>query len=275
MKRRTYSELVGIVRERNRPSGGIRSVVEVIRSACIGKESVGLEIGCNTGFAAANLSAISKCRMYGIDLISESLAEAKNYAECLGVGANTDFTKMDVSDLKFEDNTFDFVWLSNVISFIEDKERALSECLRVLKNNGTLITIPIYYIRTPPESLVKEISEAIDVAVRVHSKEFWQSFFTNKAKDIGYNLYKYWDKDFIYEDKSDSSIQAWCEEILSRDHLKLYNIKIRQRIHEDYMSYMKLFNHNLQYCGFSIMLFQKRLYEEEPELFYSYEVNIV
>ena len=54
-----YSEFVGLINERNRPSGGIKTIQEVVVNARIDKGSKVLEIGSNTGFISVNISLLT------------------------------------------------------------------------------------------------------------------------------------------------------------------------------------------------------------------------
>ena len=68
-----YSDYVGIVRETNRPSGGIRTVQKVCTNAFIDKSKKILEIGCNTGFTSMNIAQLTGASVIGVDLVEESL----------------------------------------------------------------------------------------------------------------------------------------------------------------------------------------------------------
>ena len=89
---------------------------------------------------------------YCIDLCPEKYKHVPN---CL---------KMNVLDLKFDDNSFDFVISNHVMEHIEEEEKFIKEITRVLKPNGkAIITAPCYFylektyedytIQTPEERL--------------------------------------------------------------------------------------------------------------------------
>ncbi len=63
-----YSDLVGLVRERNRPSGGVRTVQTVAVNAFLGAGSRVLEVGSNTGFTSVNLALLCQGHVVGIDV---------------------------------------------------------------------------------------------------------------------------------------------------------------------------------------------------------------
>ncbi|MEK7153893.1 MAG: class I SAM-dependent methyltransferase, partial [Patescibacteria group bacterium] len=148
IEKMNYSQFVGLIKERNRPSGGIKTVHTVAVNAFIDNSKRMLEIGSNTGFTSINMSLLTGCEVVGIDSNEPSINEAKSYAEALGAH-DVDFVTANALDLPFEDASFDVVWSSNVTSFIGDKNKAISEYLRVLKPGGILVVVPIYYCTEP------------------------------------------------------------------------------------------------------------------------------
>lgn len=59
IKNMDYSSFVGLINERNRPSGGIKTVHTVAVNAFINKNKKVLEIGSNTGFTSVNLALLT------------------------------------------------------------------------------------------------------------------------------------------------------------------------------------------------------------------------
>ena len=98
-----------------------------------------LELGTGTGGTAA-LLAKRGATVFGIDLLSFRLAEAKERAVQHNVADAVDFALMDATQLAFPDNTFDFVISKSVLVFTEHAQTA-RECCRVLKPNGKAIFI--------------------------------------------------------------------------------------------------------------------------------------
>lgn len=263
-----YSKYVGLVKERNRPSGGIKTVHEVIKNSFIDKDSKILEIGSNTGFTSVNLSLLSKCNVVGIDYNENSVNESKKYAKENHVEDKVTFKLASAEELPFKDQEFDAVWCSNVTSFIKDKEKALSEYFRVLDYNGLLILIPIYYIKEPPKDLVDKVSAAIDSKIEVWDKTFWKELIHNVSQNCGFELEQVYDSDYTYLNV-ESQIPSYLEEVFSKDELQKMDSSELEILKKDGKYFMELFNENLKYCGYSIMIFQKRYVKEEVELYLS------
>jgi ubiquinone/menaquinone biosynthesis C-methylase UbiE len=83
------------------------------------------------------------CRVYGIDIEEQNIRVAKRLSEILNVREYCTFQKTESNTLPFNLATFDHVvlsWTLHDIKF-EDREPLLSECVRVLKQNGKLLIL--------------------------------------------------------------------------------------------------------------------------------------
>ena len=77
----------------------------------------------------------------------EIFSEMENI-EYLPVDINPDMMyvkeKMDIQDIKYEDNTFDLIYCSHVLEHVPDDKKAMEELYRVLKPGGNaIIQVPI------------------------------------------------------------------------------------------------------------------------------------
>jgi demethylmenaquinone methyltransferase/2-methoxy-6-polyprenyl-1,4-benzoquinol methylase len=96
-----------------------------------------LEVGVGTG---KNLEYYSKdAKVTGIDFSQGMLNKAIKKSNKLS--KNITLLKMDAQDLKFPDNTFDYVVTTFVLCSIPYPVKALKEIRRVLKGNGRYIAI--------------------------------------------------------------------------------------------------------------------------------------
>ena len=266
IKNSDYSTLVGIVKERNRPSGGIRTLHEFARGSFLTERKKVLEVGSNTGFSVVNMALLSKAQCCRVDINKNSIDEAREYAKKMGADNLTEFKVGDALNIPYPDNYFDAIWVSNVTSFIDKKEQALKEYFRVLKPFGYLGVAPIYYIKQPPKDLFVKVEELVGTKINVRDLEGWESLIKQSASMAGVALEQCFCKDYIYEDQQDN-IDSWLDRILKKDHLEELNADVKAELKERYTQCMKVFNENLKYCGFSLMLYQKRIVRDEDELF--------
>lgn len=266
-----YSTFVGLINERNRPSGGIKTVHTAAINALIDEKKRMLEIGSNTGFTSVNMSLLTGCNVVGIDINEQSVKKATQYAREHGVENRVQFVQGDAVHIPFQDNEFDVVWASNVTSFISDKKRAIQEYLRVLRPGGTLIVVPIYYIKSVPDHILQEVSKAIGVNVERWNKKFWLDLFASVSDESNPTLEIYYDQEFRYLDRT-NFIPEYVEQIIEANIIDSSTM-IKKHLKERFGYFMRLFNENLKYAGFSVFLFQKRLQKDEMELFLSKPVR--
>lgn len=98
-----------------------------------------LVVGCGSGLEAAILAQRLGAEVFGIDLENNFNRQALQFAK-LHVG--------DAMNLKFADETFDFVFSYHALEHIENPGKALREIHRVLKLGGG------FWIGTPNKSRI-------------------------------------------------------------------------------------------------------------------------
>jgi len=102
-----------------------------------------LEIGVGTGLSFDDYDATAE--ITGIDMSEPMIARAR---ERLATGRYPHVKAlhvMDAQDMSFAEATFDCVVGQFVITLVEDPERVLSECARVLKPGGQIILVNHLY----------------------------------------------------------------------------------------------------------------------------------
>ena len=94
-----------------------------------------LELGCGTGLFTESLLEIST-KVIATDFSDEMISLAKQKRGNL---KNVEFQKANVLDLDFQGDSFDTVFMANLIHVIGNSEKVIQESNRVLKNEGQLI----------------------------------------------------------------------------------------------------------------------------------------
>lgn len=89
-----------------------------------------LDVGCGTGNYTNLLQRLTKKEVFGLDSSSGMLEKArqKNYQVSFVLGS--------AIEIPFEDNKFDFVYMTDVIHHIKDVNQMFKEFYRILKTNG-------------------------------------------------------------------------------------------------------------------------------------------
>jgi ubiquinone/menaquinone biosynthesis C-methylase UbiE len=89
-----------------------------------------LSLGCGSGEDCHYLKSLGAYESIGIDISEELIKIAiDSYPECI-------FKVMDMENLIFENESFDFVYSSLAIHYLEYWDKVFSEVYRILKPNG-------------------------------------------------------------------------------------------------------------------------------------------
>ena len=98
-----------------------------------------LECACGTGAISIFIAPVCKNLFvsdYSVGMLKQARKKLKNYD-------NIDYRRVDITDIKAKDNSFDVVVAGNVIHLLPDPRRSMNELTRVCKDGGRLI-IPTY-----------------------------------------------------------------------------------------------------------------------------------
>lgn len=103
-----------------------------------------LDLGCGTGFFTRILAKEYKnSEIIGMDINEELLNAAKEIIQREGL--NIKFEIGDITDIKYDDNTFDIVLCDIMLECFEDITVPLNEMKRVCKSGGVVACIEPFY----------------------------------------------------------------------------------------------------------------------------------
>jgi len=98
-----------------------------------------LDIGCGTGMPTLELARLSNGEITGIDINQKILDKLNLRIKKQGLSNRVSVYNRSAYDTKFEDERFDLVLDEGTLHLLNLK-KALTECNRVLKMNGFMIT---------------------------------------------------------------------------------------------------------------------------------------
>jgi SAM-dependent methyltransferase len=116
--------------------GGLPATRRLLSLCHVAEASEVLDIGCGIGIGPAHIARTYRCRVVGVDLSPQMIDWARRRARSAGVEDRVTYAVADVLALPFEDDRFDAVIAESVLAFIDDKERAIAEMVRVTKPGG-------------------------------------------------------------------------------------------------------------------------------------------
>ena len=268
IKNMSYNEIIGLVRETNRTPGGLNTIKTVSRMLNLNNSTKILDIGTSTGHTALEFGRLLNCEVVGIDINDESIKTATERCSRFKLD-KVKFQLDDATNMSFDDEIFDVVFAGNVTSLVSNREAALNEYWRVLKPNGYLVAVPMYYLTPPSDELIEDVRKAIQVNIQAQYKKDWQNFFLRENDEI------FEEVDFKFIKCSDEEINQFCENILSREHLKELSKESMETLKECYYRYMYLFNENNSHMGFTIYIIRRKEADifNDPELYHSERIE--
>ncbi len=89
-----------------------------------------LDVGCGIGMFLKKFRKLN-AEVYGIDVDCEKVKEAKKKFKNVKIAPS--------EKLPFRKDTFDIVWLHEVLEHVENDAKTLEECFRVLRPSGKLV----------------------------------------------------------------------------------------------------------------------------------------
>jgi phosphatidylethanolamine/phosphatidyl-N-methylethanolamine N-methyltransferase len=163
-------------------------IERVIGSLAISQGARVLEVGVGTGLSLSAYPA--NCQVVGIDLAPEMLEQAQEKINKNG-WRHLQVMEMDALNLKFSDNTFDYVMAFHVVSVVPDASRLMREVLRVSKPGATVVIINHFRSRkrllASIDSLIEPITRrlgwhtlALETVVSRTPLEVTESYKTSK-----------------------------------------------------------------------------------------------
>jgi MPBQ/MSBQ methyltransferase len=103
-----------------------------------------LDVGAGIGGPSRYLASKFGCRVIGLDLVEEYCRVADSLAKRVELDKLLTYRQGDVTQMPFEDATFDVVWTQHASMNIADKKRLYSEMHRVLKPGGKLAIYDVF-----------------------------------------------------------------------------------------------------------------------------------
>ncbi len=103
-----------------------------------------LDIGCGAGGKTVFYASQGVKSIVGVEILEKYKEEAEDLSRKYGVSDKFKFVCADASNTPFEDESFDTIIMNDAMEHVDEPEKVLNECYRILKKNGKL------YLNFPP-----------------------------------------------------------------------------------------------------------------------------
>ncbi|MGG7595937.1 class I SAM-dependent methyltransferase [Pseudomonas sp. WC1] len=182
----TYPDLVAFMQQENTPPGASHALDYLIEASTVTSGSYLLDLACSTGFSSRYCYEQVGSRAVGIDTSSAAVSVANEKTNELNATDKLQYLVADACALPFENESFTHVLGGCNFGFIQDRQRALSECHRVLKHTGILCISNFFFRLTPPEFILNAVEKALGWRPEPSwTYDYWKEFFTGHGFTLG------------------------------------------------------------------------------------------
>lgn len=176
------------------------------------KDKKVLDIGCGNGRLSLEvLNRTGARQLIGIDLDEKAIAKAKLIND-----KRLSFFVSDASNLSFENESFDIIFCNIAFQQFLDKEKAIHEMNRVLRNGGEVIINFIEEKSEVVKEIVRIMKDSFDIELNKKGSKISRQEFEDIAKLSGFKIIKseslldtfYFDNSDVFFDGYISTIEA-------------------------------------------------------------------
>jgi len=155
--------------------GGFAATDELLALCHIENAREVLNVGCGIGVGVAYIARKFGCRVVGVDISNKMIEWSRLRAREEKVEDKVEFRVADVLELPFEADRFDAVIVESVLAFVEDKPRAIRECIRVTKPGGYVGLNESFWMKEPTPEMVDLVQDSVGSSIP--TKEIWQALW--------------------------------------------------------------------------------------------------
>lgn len=233
--------------------GGLKATKELAELCHISKGEYVLVIGCGVGITPCYLTKRYGCRVVGVDISERMIGRSRGRAKREGVEDRVEFRVADAQELPFEDAVFNAIICESVNAFIENRQRAINEYMRVTQRGGYVGLNECIWIKAPTPRLVEYVSHTM--GAEFPASAGWQALLEGCGlRDVTVRTYKVnpigqWINEVRQFDFNDF-LRAWYS-FLS---MYLKSSSFRRVIKEKYLSGLSpgMFFEFFNYLGYGI-----------------------
>jgi len=111
--------------------------------------------------------------------------------------------KMDISDIKYGDRSFDVIYCSHVLEHVPDDKKAMREFLRVLKDNGwAILLVPIFARKTIEDPAIVTPEERKRVFGQEDHVRLYGPDYIDRLREAGFTVETTMVNDLVQSDEA-------------------------------------------------------------------------
>ena len=156
-------------------NGGMTATLELLRLCRVADAREVLYVGSGIGVGPCVVAHRSGARVVAFDISEPMLAWTRLRAQEERLADRIETRQGDVLSLPFEADRFEAVLVESVLAFVEDKARAIRECVRVTKPGGYVGMNETVWLLRPPDAKVLE--QATALGAYIGTAQDWQALW--------------------------------------------------------------------------------------------------
>lgn len=163
---------------------------QMLKAADFRAGMLALDIGCGTGRAACRIANEYGVTVTGISPSEECVTRARAVAQDMGLDASTDFVVGDGTQMAFDSDSFDTVWVMESSHLMPNKHALLQECDRVLRPGGKIVLCDIVLKQKLPLEKVIDYRDEFLLLRDVFGRAIMEplNFYADSLRKNGLNI---------------------------------------------------------------------------------------
>jgi arsenite methyltransferase len=157
--------------------GGFAATDELLSLCHIEGAKEVLNIGCGIGVGVAYIARNFGCCVVGVDISEKMIEWSRLRSREEKVEDKVELRVANVLDLPFEDDRFDAVIVESVLAFVDDKPRAIRECIRVTKPGGYVGLNESFWTKEPSPEMIALAQDSLGSSIPTEGdwKVLWEA----------------------------------------------------------------------------------------------------
>jgi SAM-dependent methyltransferase len=142
--------------------GGLAFTRQLAERAGISTASRLLDLGCGLGGSARVLAWLYGCRVHGVDLSPDRIADARHLTELVGLTRLVTFECADVMTMPVPEERFDVLWGQAAWSHVHDKAALLRKWTAALNSGSRVALEDVCLLREPGGDAERRLLTALE-----------------------------------------------------------------------------------------------------------------
>lgn len=156
--------------------GGFKATDELLELCQVKGAKPVLYVGSGIGVGPAYIARKFECQVVAVDISEKMLSWTTLRAMEESVSTKVETRLANVLALPFEDNRFDAVLVESVLAFVEPKEKAILECLRVIRPGGYIGLNEVFWTEQPTSEMI-EANRRVHMGIELLTLIEWQNLW--------------------------------------------------------------------------------------------------